>query len=41
MKTAIIVDKEKIGLFKLKIKQKAYVDHAVDQLAYEIARIFL
>ena len=41
MKTAIIVDEEKIELFKKKIKQEAYIDHAVEQLAYEIACIFV
>ena len=41
MKTAVVIDPVKIKMFKEKIVMQAYVDHAIDQLAYEIAWIFI
>ena len=40
MKTAVVIDNEKIKKLKKKISKEAYVKHAIDQLAYEIAWIF-
>ncbi len=41
MKTAVVIDKKKIKLLKLKIEQRSYIEHAIDQLAYEIAWVFV
>jgi hypothetical protein len=40
MKTAVIIDYKKINKLKEKIGKKDYIDHAVDQLAYELSMIF-
>lgn len=39
MKTAIVIDPQKIKRIKKKINEKAYIERAVDQLAYEITWI--
>ena len=40
MKTAVILDPQKINRLKSKIEKKSYIDNAINQLAYEIAWIF-
>ena len=41
MKTAVIIDPRKIKRLKSKIEKREYIDHAIKQLAYEIAWIFV
>ena len=41
MKTAVIIDPRKIERLKKKIEKQDYIEHAINQLAYEISWVFM
>ena len=40
MKIAVVIDPDKIKKLKKQINKKAYMEHAIKQLAYELSMIF-
>lgn len=40
MKKAVVIDQAKIDLIKKKIKTNAYMNRAINRLAYEISAIY-
>lgn len=41
MKTAVIIDPRKIDLYKRKLKDKKYIDNAINEIAGEIVKEFI